>query len=657
MNERQRSSAGLHDDLLGGLLGGLRSELDQDVQALRDLRSVQSRAGRIDVLSADLDQQLERVERAAVLTLVGATGAGKSTLLNALVGRDVAHEGDSRPTTRVPVIHRPADADIRELLDGLPGEAPKVVDHDPGGGGPWSQQILVDAPDTNSVEASHREVVAALAERSDVLVVVAHRQSVAELSSATFVDDFAKRRALVFVLGRADELSDADRGALLEQLRTLVRERWNAPDAPILAVSPRDAQRNPSSPGWQELVSTLRGLAEDGALGRVRRHNALGTAAELSRVFADVDHEIGVTLDELVTFIASGVESWRAGLLQEVAVRLDLKRPDVTALVQSEAAKRWEGPGGWALRTGGLTTMGLSAGALLARRNPLLAAGAAAGAMAADRARGAIRNAGIADPTGLLPSHAGMTALYHQSFGPARMVASDLANDGAESLAVPLEDGDGHGRGRLGDSRHARPSRASRESGLAVPALGRGCAGARTGCLGRRGGGSRTLDGTARRLGSVAQHSGGRNGLVVPDADGRALVAGPPCTPCAGPRSGSVGGATRGRDCATRAGCGPGVGCAARRGRAPHRPRRTVATPGARVLTGASPSHPLALPAPRTGTVRGNTHPSQGWTGRASKREDELWLPPHVLARTDPRSVPYGSVQAVRALPAVRRGA
>tara|TARA_R110002096_G_scaffold79532_8_gene186774 strand:+ start:36230 stop:37996 length:1767 start_codon:yes stop_codon:yes gene_type:complete len=440
MNERQRSSAGLHDDLLGGLLGGLRSELDQDVQALRDLRSVQSRAGRIDVLSADLDQQLERVERAAVLTLVGATGAGKSTLLNALVGRDVAHEGDSRPTTRVPVIHRPADADIRELLDGLPGEAPKVVDHDPGGGGPWSQQILVDAPDTNSVEASHREVVAALAERSDVLVVVAHRQSVAELSSATFVDDFAKRRALVFVLGRADELSDADRGALLEQLRTLVRERWNAPDAPILAVSPRDAQRNPSSPGWQELVSTLRGLAEDGALGRVRRHNALGTAAELSRVFADVDHEIGVTLDELVTFIASGVESWRAGLLQEVAVRLDLKRPDVTALVQSEAAKRWEGPGGWALRTGGLTTMGLSAGALLARRNPLLAAGAAAGAMAADRARGAIRNAGIADPTGLLPSHAGMTALYHQSFGPARMVASDLANDGAESLAVPLED-------------------------------------------------------------------------------------------------------------------------------------------------------------------------------------------------------------------------
>ena len=440
MNERQRSSAGLHDDLLGGLLGGLRSELDQDVQALRDLRSVQSRAGRIDVLSADLDQQLERVERAAVLTLVGATGAGKSTLLNALVGRDVAHEGDSRPTTRVPVIHRPADADIRELLEGLPGEAPKVVDHDPGGGGPWSQQILVDAPDTNSVEASHREVVAALAERSDVLVVVAHRQSVAELSSATFVDDFAKRRALVFVLGRADELSDADRGALLEQLRTLVRERWNAPDAPILAVSPRDAQRNPSSPGWQELVSTLRGLAEDGALGRVRRHNALGTAAELSRVFADVDHEIGVTLDQLVTFISSGMESWRAGLLQEVAVRLDLKRPDVTALVQSEAAKRWEGPGGWALRTGGLTTMGLSAGALLARRNPLLAAGAAAGAMAADRARGAIRNAGIADPTGLLPSPAGMTALYHQSFGPARMVASDLANDGAESLAVPLED-------------------------------------------------------------------------------------------------------------------------------------------------------------------------------------------------------------------------
>jgi hypothetical protein len=432
MNDRERSAR--------GLLGGLRTELDQDVYALRDLRAVQARADRVEVLSEDLDQQLERVERAAVLTLVGATGAGKSTLLNALVGRDVAHEGDSRPTTRVPVIHRPADADIRDLLDGLPGDPPRIVDHDPDGPGPWSRQILVDAPDTNSVEASHREVVAALAERSDVLVVVAHRQSVAELSSATFVDDFARRRALVFVLGRADELSDADRGALIEQLHSLVRDRWHAPDAPILAVSPRDAQRNPASPGWAELVRTLQDLAEDGALGRVRRHNALGTAAELSRVFADVEREMGETLDELVTRTSAGVDSWRTGMLEEVALRLDLKRHDITALIQSEAAKRWDGPGGWALRTGGLTTMGLSAGALLARRNPLLAAGAAAGAMAADRARGAIRDAGVADPSGLLPSPAGMTSLYHQSLGPARMVAGDLADNGAEALAIPLEE-------------------------------------------------------------------------------------------------------------------------------------------------------------------------------------------------------------------------
>ena len=111
----------------------------------------------------DLESQLGRVAEAAVITLVGSTGAGKSTLLNALVGRPVATEGTSRPTTTAPVIYRPRDADVRELLDGLPGDPPRVVDYDPDAGGRWTNQILIDAPDTNSVATLHRDVVEALA--------------------------------------------------------------------------------------------------------------------------------------------------------------------------------------------------------------------------------------------------------------------------------------------------------------------------------------------------------------------------------------------------------------------------------------------------------------------------------------------------------------
>jgi ABC-type transport system involved in cytochrome bd biosynthesis fused ATPase/permease subunit len=70
------------------------------------LRAVSARRGELDRLLGDLDRQMGRVQRAAVITLVGATGAGKSTLLNALAGRRIAQEGIDRPTTRRPVITR-----------------------------------------------------------------------------------------------------------------------------------------------------------------------------------------------------------------------------------------------------------------------------------------------------------------------------------------------------------------------------------------------------------------------------------------------------------------------------------------------------------------------------------------------------------------------
>ena len=140
-----------------------------------------------------------RVQQAAVITLVGATGAGKSTMLNALAGRPIAEEGVDRPTTRRPVIYAPRDADLRDLLEGV-GEVDRepdgvaVVRYDAAPEGPWTAQILIDAPDLNSVAAEHRAVVTALAERSDVLLVVLHRQAVVEEASVSFIDAFARRR-------------------------------------------------------------------------------------------------------------------------------------------------------------------------------------------------------------------------------------------------------------------------------------------------------------------------------------------------------------------------------------------------------------------------------------------------------------------------------
>ncbi len=414
----------------------LRRELGRDLDEVRGLVPFAPITDEIAELERDVEAQLGRVRAAAVITLVGATGAGKSTLLNALVGRAIAREGESRPTTRAPVVYRPIDADVTRLLAGLPGETPLVIDYEPDLGGPWREQILIDAPDINSIAAEHREVVRVLASRSDVLLVVAHRQSVSELASVTFVDAFAGRRGMIFVLNRADELTEDARAELVAKIRELAAERWLAPDASVIATSARLARTQTNVPGWGELCTRLYELVNEGILGRVRRHNAIGTAARL----ADrIDEHAGLALAELAELERSGPEGlarWRTAVEELVAERLALRRAQVRELLWNEAARRWDGPGGWALRVGGLSSLGLGAGALLVRRNPLLAAGAAAGAFAADRARDFLRERSLSDAGTLLPSASELESVYRESLASARLCAARLSGS-PESMGVP----------------------------------------------------------------------------------------------------------------------------------------------------------------------------------------------------------------------------
>jgi len=429
-----------HDERPGELtrvLEGLRREIEGDVRALEGLAPVRARWAELEQLLVDLEHQLERVRRAAVITLVGATGAGKSTLLNALVGRAIALEGEARPTTAKPVVYRPRDADLSELVEGLPGAEPAIVDYDPAGGGPWRGQILVDAPDVNSIAVEHREVVRTLAGRSDVLVVVAHRQSISELASVEFVDAFAGRRRLLLVLNRADELTSAARAELLAELARIAAERWGAPDSFCVALSARRAKDDPDEPGWAELCAALAELVHEGRLGRVRRWIALGTADEIGRCFVALDDAgLGAELDALERALRAGLAGWSGALERELEARLELRRADLRAMLWNEAARRWDGPGGWALRAGGLTGLSLGAGAALARRNPLIAAGAALSGLAVERAREGARERGLRDASGLLPEPSELESAYRAHLGEARLVAARLAGE-PESLGVP----------------------------------------------------------------------------------------------------------------------------------------------------------------------------------------------------------------------------
>ena len=123
----------------------------------------------------------------------------------------------------------------------------------------------------------------------------------------------------------------------------------------MLATSARAAQSLPRAEGWAELCQALQDLVRDSALTGVRRLNALGTAARLGMLFAAVRSEAADDLTALPSDAAGGLDALGTRCAAEITDRLALRRADVTALLWAEAAKRWDGPGGWALRTGGLT--------------------------------------------------------------------------------------------------------------------------------------------------------------------------------------------------------------------------------------------------------------------------------------------------------------
>lgn len=427
-------------------LDRLRRQLHAQLTVVEPLRAVAERRIELDGLLADLDRQVARVQRAAVITLVGATGAGKSTLLNALAGRRIAQEGVDRPTTRRPVIYAPHDADLSELTgdavsapDGRDSEgAPQVARYD-AASGLWTAQVLIDAPDMNSIDEQHRATVTALAERSDVLVVVLHRQSVLEEAAVSFVDAFAGRRHLLFVLNRSDELTPEARDALLVQVRRLAAERWQAPDAPVVALSARAAQAQPGAEGWSALCHALQELARDSAITGVRRINALGVAARLAALFAAVGAEARDDLRALPVDAAAGLDALGERCAADVSERLALRRADLCELLWGEAARRWDGPGGWALRSGGLTGLGLGAGAALATRNPLLAVGTAAGALAADQVQRALRDQRVGDAAALQPTESEFGAWLTAALSPARVRAARLTGR-ADGLGLPSAD-------------------------------------------------------------------------------------------------------------------------------------------------------------------------------------------------------------------------
>lgn len=261
-------------------------QLAQRVRALA--AAVEAAEGRSDAdVVAKAKGVVERAgERVAfsgsytVIAFAGATGSGKSSLFNAVTGTELARVAVRRPTTSKAMAVSWGNGLPHELLDWLDVSKRHLV---PSAPSELSDLVLLDLPDHDSTELSHRLTVDRLVELVDALIWVVDPQKYAD---AALHDGYLKRLApyadvMMVVLNQADRLPPEELDRCLTDLRRLL-DSEGLRATPIMATS---ALRGTGVPELREALA--RTVANKQAMAR-------RLSADVSVVAGALSAELGV---------------------------------------------------------------------------------------------------------------------------------------------------------------------------------------------------------------------------------------------------------------------------------------------------------------------------------------------------------------------------
>ncbi|GLW97485.1 GTPase [Microtetraspora sp. NBRC 16547] len=176
---------------------------------IEQARGVVARAGTRSGLSVDH----------TAVALAGATGSGKSSLFNVLSGTSLADVGVTRPTTAQAQAALWDATGAGPLLDWLDVPRRHSVD-----GGGLSGLILLDLPDHDSIELTHRLEVDRLVAVVDLLVWVLDPQKYADAAvHERYLRPLARHRdVMLIVLNQIDRLPRRAVDRCLTDLRSLL---------------------------------------------------------------------------------------------------------------------------------------------------------------------------------------------------------------------------------------------------------------------------------------------------------------------------------------------------------------------------------------------------------------------------------------------------
>ena len=169
-----------------------------------------------------------------VVALAGATGGGKSSLFNLLTGARLAEVGVTRPTTATARAAVWDGAGAGPLLDWLGVAHRHEIAGEPSG------LVLLDLPDHDSIEVSHRLEADRLVDLVDLLVWVVDPQKYADAAlHERYLRQLARHGDVTLVvLNQVDRLAPSAVERCLADLRRLL-DADGLSQAPVLGVSAR----------------------------------------------------------------------------------------------------------------------------------------------------------------------------------------------------------------------------------------------------------------------------------------------------------------------------------------------------------------------------------------------------------------------------------
>ncbi|HSK52403.1 MAG TPA: GTPase [Clostridia bacterium] len=273
-----------------------------------------------------------------VLALVGGTGVGKSSLLNALAGEPVSRASVRRPTTDEPVAWVPAGsrAELGGLLDWLGVD--EVGEH---ADAAVSGVAILDLPDMDSVEPTHRERVEAILPRVDAVAWVTDPE---KYHDAVLHDEFlhewlARLHSQVVIVNKSDRLAldgiEQVRRDLQRDLGRLATARGGRP-VPVLVAS---ATTGPAE--LREVRDWLAGAAESKRIVRARLVASMVSAVDDLAEAAGVDPRVSARPFLEASRRRAAVDAVTAEVLRAI----DLPGLERQAIAATRARARARGTG------------------------------------------------------------------------------------------------------------------------------------------------------------------------------------------------------------------------------------------------------------------------------------------------------------------------